>query len=71
MVDNKAEIILIVNSIITSLFFGLRFINYGTSQITIILGTKILVISGLSSMVFIFLFGLIATIAYILYNNVN
>ena len=71
MVDNKAEIILIVNSIITSLFFGLQFINYGTSQITIILGTQILVISGLSSMVFVFLFGLIATIAYILYNNVN
>lgn len=71
MVDNKAKIILTINSIITSIFFGLHFINYGTSQITMVLGTKTLVISGLSSMVFILFFGLIATIAHILYNNAN
>lgn len=52
MVDNKAKIILTVNSIITSMFFGLHFINYGTKEVTINLGTKILVISSMSSMVF-------------------
>lgn len=52
MVDNKAKIILTVNSIITSIFFGLHFINYGTREVTINLGTKILVISSMSSMVF-------------------
>ena len=52
MVDNKAKIILTVNSIITSIFFGLHFFNYGTKEITINVGTKILVISSMLSMVF-------------------
>jgi hypothetical protein len=52
MVDNKAKIILTVNSIITSIFFGLRFINHETNEITINLGTRILVISSMSSMIF-------------------
>jgi hypothetical protein len=52
MVDNKAKIILTVNSIITSLFFGLHFFNYGTREITINVGTRILVISSMLSMVF-------------------
>ena len=52
MIDNKAKIILTVNSIITSLFFGLRFINTGTKEITINVGTKILVMSSMLSMIF-------------------
>jgi hypothetical protein len=52
MVDNKAKIILTVNSIITSLFFGLRFINPETKEITINIGTRVLVISSMLSMVF-------------------
>lgn len=52
MIDNKAKIILTVNSIITSIFFGLHFFNYGTKEITINLGTRILVISSMLSMVF-------------------
>lgn len=52
MVDNKAKIILTVNSIITSIFFGIHFFNYGTKVITINIGTKILVISSMLSMVF-------------------
>jgi hypothetical protein len=52
MVDNKAKIILTVNSIITSIFFGLRFINHETNEITINLGTRILVISSMLSMIF-------------------
>lgn len=52
MVDNKAKIILTVNSIITSLFFGLHFINYGTRNLEINIGTKMLVISSMLSMIF-------------------
>ncbi len=52
MVDNKAKIILTVNSIITSIFFGIHFFNYGTKVITINVGTRILVISSMLSMVF-------------------
>jgi len=52
MVDNKAKIILTVNSIITSLFFGLHFINTGTKEIVINVGTRVLVISSMLSMVF-------------------
>jgi hypothetical protein len=52
MVDNKARIVLTVNSIITSLLLGLRFINAETRDITINIGTKILVISSMLSMVF-------------------
>ncbi|WP_298265126.1 Pycsar system effector family protein [uncultured Lutibacter sp.] len=52
MVDNKAKIILTVNSIITSLFFGLHFVSYDTRDIIINLGSKILVISSMLSMIF-------------------
>ena len=52
MVDNKAKIILTVNSIITSLFFGLHFINTGTKEVVFNIGTKVLVVSSMLSMVF-------------------
>lgn len=52
MVDNKARIILTVNSIITSLLFGIHFIEKGSKSITINVGTKVLVISSMLSMVF-------------------
>ncbi|MFA5299476.1 MAG: Pycsar system effector family protein [Lutibacter sp.] len=52
MVDNKAKIILTVNSIITSLFFGLHFITTGTKEVIINVGTKVLVVSSMLSMVF-------------------
>jgi len=52
MVDNKARIVLTVNSIITSLLLGMRFVNVGTKDVIINIGTKILVISSMLSMVF-------------------
>jgi len=52
MVDNKAKIILTVNSIITSLFFGPRFINPETKEIAINTGTRVLVLSSMLSLVF-------------------
>ena len=52
MVDNKARIILTVNSIITSLLFVVHFKEPGSKTLTINLGTKILVISSMLSMVF-------------------
>lgn len=52
MVDNKARIILTVNSIITSLLLGLHFIDRNTKTIDINIGTKILVISSMLSMIF-------------------
>jgi len=52
MVDNKAKIILTVNSIIITLFFGLRFINHSTNEIVINAGTRVLVLSSMLSMVF-------------------
>ncbi|QFZ55718.1 hypothetical protein FEZ18_13360 [Oceanihabitans sp. IOP_32] len=52
MVDNKARIILTVNSIITSLLFGIHFIDKSSKTLTIDLGTKILVVSSMLSMVF-------------------
>jgi hypothetical protein len=52
MIDNKARIILIVNSIITSLLFGIHFINIDSKTININIGTKILVISSMLSMTF-------------------
>lgn len=52
MVDNKARIILTVNSIITSLLFGVHFIDAGSRTLHINLGTKILVISSMLSMIF-------------------
>ena len=41
MVDNKARIVLTVNSIITSLLLGIRFINTGTGELNINTGTII------------------------------
>lgn len=58
MVDNKARIILTVNSIITSLLFGVQFIDIETREISINIGTRILVISSMLSMVFA-LFGML------------
>lgn len=52
MVDNKARIILTVNSIITSLLFGVHFIDAIDKTLTINVGTKILVVSSMLSMVF-------------------
>lgn len=52
MVDNKTRIILTVNSIITSLLIGIRFIDASSRTITVNIGTKILVISSMLSMVF-------------------
>tara|TARA_R110000744_G_scaffold102765_1_gene197412 strand:- start:139 stop:711 length:573 start_codon:yes stop_codon:yes gene_type:complete len=52
MADNKARIVLTVNSIITSLLLGIRFIDAGTRGININTGTKILVISSMLSMIF-------------------
>jgi len=52
MVDNKARIILTVNSIITSLLFGKHFIDSSSNTLNINIGTKVLVISSMLSMVF-------------------
>ncbi|MGV7106941.1 MULTISPECIES: Pycsar system effector family protein [unclassified Flavobacterium] len=52
MIDNKARIILTVNSIITSLLFGIHFITTESKTININIGTKILVISSMLSMIF-------------------
>lgn len=52
MVDNKAKIILTVNSIITSLLLGAHFIDSSSKTLNINIGTKILVISSMLSMVF-------------------
>jgi hypothetical protein len=52
MVDNKARIILTVNSIITTLIFGIHFIDANSKTLNINTGTKILVISSMLSMVF-------------------
>ena len=52
MVDNKARIILTVNSIITSLLLGIHFIDTSSRTIHINTGTKILIISSMLSMIF-------------------
>ncbi|QRM90623.1 hypothetical protein FG167_15725 [Lacinutrix sp. WUR7] len=52
MVDNKARIILTVNSIITSLLFGIHFIDSSSKTLQVNVGTKILVLSSMISMVF-------------------
>lgn len=52
MVDNKARIMLTVNSIISSLLLGALFIAPETREITLGVGTRILVICSLLSMVF-------------------
>ena len=58
MVDNKSRIVLTVNSIITSLLFGVQFINFQTQEIKINIAIKILVISSMLSMIFA-LFGML------------
>jgi len=52
MVDNKARIVLTVNSIITSLLLGVLFIAPKTQGFKIELGTRILLICSMLSMVF-------------------
>ncbi|MCG2460009.1 DUF5706 domain-containing protein [Flavobacteriaceae bacterium F89] len=52
MVDNKARIILTVNSIISSLLLGLLFVMPGSKGFEIGSGTRILVICSMLSMVF-------------------
>ncbi|MDE3741126.1 Pycsar system effector family protein [Maribacter polysaccharolyticus] len=52
MIDNKSRIVLTVNSIITSLLFGVQFINFQTQEININVAIKILVISSMLSMIF-------------------
>lgn len=58
MVDNKARIILTVNSIITSLLLAVHFVDTCSKTLTINTGTKILVVSSMLSMVFA-LFGML------------
>lgn len=52
MVDNKARIMLTVNSIISSLLLGAVFIVPTEDELTISIGTRILVICSLLSMIF-------------------
>jgi len=52
MIDNKARIVLTVNSIITSLLLGVLFIAPKTQGFKIELGIRILLISSMLSMVF-------------------
>lgn len=52
MVDNKARIVLTVNSIITSLLFGIQFLNLETQLTEYNISIKILVICSMLSMIF-------------------
>jgi len=52
MVDNKARIVLTVNSIITSLLIGIQLINVTDVAITSNIGIRVLVISSMLSMIF-------------------
>ncbi len=52
MVDNKAKIVLTVNSIITSLLLGLLFIAPKSQEVSIEIGTRILIICSMLSMIF-------------------
>lgn len=52
MVDNKARIMLTVNSIISSLLLGALFLGPTENRFTLSLGLRILVISSLLSMTF-------------------
>jgi hypothetical protein len=52
MIDNKARIMLTVNSIISSLLLGVLFIVPTSEELTISVGTRILVICSLLSMIF-------------------
>ncbi|SFN98463.1 hypothetical protein, partial [Salegentibacter flavus] len=51
MVDNKARIVLTVNSIITSLLIGIQVLNVESAGVKENYGIRILVIGGLLSMV--------------------
>ena len=52
MVDNKARIVLTVNSIITSLLLGLLFVVPKSQKIPLEVGTRILIICSMVSMIF-------------------
>tara|TARA_R110000851_G_scaffold190370_1_gene340935 strand:+ start:250968 stop:251534 length:567 start_codon:yes stop_codon:yes gene_type:complete len=52
MVDNKARIVLTVNSIITSLLLGLLFVVPKSQKVPLEIGTRILIICSLLSMIF-------------------
>ena len=52
MVDNKARIVLTVNSIITSLLLGLLFVVPKSQKVPLEIGTRILIICSLLLMIF-------------------
>lgn len=52
MVDNKARIVLTVNSIITSLLLGLLFMIPKSQKVPLEIGTRILIICSMLSMIF-------------------
>lgn len=52
MVDNKARIVLTVNSIITSLLLGLLFVVPKSKKIPLEVGVRILIICSMLSMIF-------------------
>lgn len=52
MVDNKARIVLTVNSIITSLLMGLLFVIPKSRQVPLEFGVRILVVCSMLSMIF-------------------
>jgi hypothetical protein len=52
MVDNKARIVLTVNSIITSLLLGLLFVVPKSKQIPLEVGVRILIVCSMLSMIF-------------------
>lgn len=52
MVDNKARIVLTVNSIITSLLLGLLFVVPKSQTVQLEIGTRILIICSMFSMIF-------------------
>ncbi|SDW00464.1 Pycsar system effector family protein [Aequorivita viscosa] len=52
MVDNKARIVLTVNSIITSLLLGLLFVIPKSQKVPLETGTRILIVSSMLSMMF-------------------
>lgn len=52
MVDNKARIVLTVNSIITSLLLGLLFVSPKSKQVPLEIGVRILIVCSMLSMIF-------------------
>ena len=52
MVDNKARIVLTVNSIITSLLLGLLFVVPKSQKVPLEVGTRILIVCSMLSMIF-------------------